>query len=273
MLLNEEYTQQEVQEIFEDMLWQFADYEYELDFDRNSINPKLGWLSKHNRKTLGRCHYDGYEYDILLNPNMLNFEENGINTIKNTLAHELCHTLPGCMNHGKNFHDKAKMINDLMGYIIDTKADVDSSSYFRKYLPNPNYKTVCGNCGYTTPRPHICNEVRNPGAYICYKCGSQAISSYKLNKQTGEYELFKGPEDELEYKYKYICPDCGWKGNRKTRNKKFKWHETLLQSGHWLACPKCGSHDVYILDDGEEIHTKKFPSSYSFIDDDEEEYA
>ena len=95
MLLKEDYTKDEVQDIFEDMLWQFTDFEDDIEFDRNSINPTLGWLSSNNRKTLGRCHWDGWEYNILLNPNMLKFQEDGINTIKNTIAHELCHTLPG----------------------------------------------------------------------------------------------------------------------------------------------------------------------------------
>lgn len=270
MILNEEYTQEEVQDIFEDMLWQFEDFEYDLEYRRADINPKLGWLGKNNRKTLGMCHWDGYEYDIKLNPNMLNFEQDGIRTIKNTLAHELCHTLPGCMNHGKEFHAKAKLINQLMGYIIDTKADIDSSEYFRKYLPDANYKTVCDNCGYTTPRPHLCNEVKNPGTYICRKCGKRkTIYSYKLNKQTGEYELFRSPNDELDYKYKYVCPDCGWEGNRKTRNRTFAWHEELLNAGRTLTCPRCKSDKVYIVDNGKEIHCREhWSSKYHFDDDD-----
>lgn len=268
MILNEEYSQDEVQDIFEDMLWQFEDFEYDLDYTRTDINPKLGWLSKHNRKTLGRCHWDGYEYDIMLNPNMLNFEQDGIRTIKNTLAHELCHTLPGCMNHGREFHAKAKLINQLMGYIIDTKADVDSSAYFRKYLPDANYKTVCDNCGQEVLKAHLCDEIKNPGRYRCGKCGAK-ISSYKLDKATGEYELFKGPEDELDYKYRYICPDCGWDSPRKTRNKTFSWHEELLNAGRTLTCPKCKSDNVYIVDNGKEIHCKEhWFSRYHFDDDD-----
>lgn len=269
MLLKEDYTKDEVQDIFEDMLWQFTDFEDDIEFDRNSINPTLGWLSSNNRKTLGRCHWDGWEYNILLNPNMLKFQEDGINTIKNTIAHELCHTLPGCMNHGKNFHARADQIGFLMGYVIDTHADTDSSAYFRKYLPNANYKTVCRDCGQEVMKAHMCDEIANPARYRCGKCSGK-IDSYKLNKQTGEYDLVKTADDELEYKYKYICPDCGWEGRQKTRNKKFKWNETLLQSGHWLACPKCDSHDVYILDNGKEIHKKEYTSSYTFTDDDEE---
>lgn len=265
MILNEEYTQEEVQDIFEDMLWQFEDFEYDLDYTRTDINPKLGWLSKHNRKTLGMCHWDGYEYDIMLNPNMLNFEQDGIRTIKNTLAHELCRTLPGCMNHGREFHEKAKLINQLMGYVIDTKADVDSSEYFRKYLPDANYKTVCSNCGQEVLKAHLCDEIKNPGRYRCGKCGAK-VSSYKLDKATGKYELFKGPEDELDYKYRYICPDCGWNSPRKTRNKTFSWHEELLNAGKTLTCPKCKSDNVYIIDNGKEIHSKEFDSTYYFDD-------
>ena len=56
----------------------------------------------------------------------MSFTEDGEKIIRETIAHELCHTLSGYMNHGRTFHDKAAKIMNLMGYHIDTKADIDS---------------------------------------------------------------------------------------------------------------------------------------------------
>lgn len=253
--LIEQYNPSQVQQIFKSMLKEFEKYGDELDFDSYHTETSINWLAKNNRRTLGRCKYEYDVYRIFLNPNMLNFEDDGEKVIRNTLAHELCHTLPGCLNHGKEFHRKAKMIYDLMGYVIDTTADVDSSEYFSKYLPDANYKIICNDCGNEILKNHISDPINNPGRYTCSRCGG-SVSSYKLNKQTGEYELYRSPEDTLQYKYQYVCPDCGWVGNQKTRNKRFSNNIEYLNSGHYLICPKCESKNLYIVDDGTEIHMK-----------------
>ena len=252
VILFEDYTEEEIYDIFDDMLYQFDDFEDDIPFDRYEVSSILGWLAKHNRKTLGRCTYDGGRYRISLNPNMLKFGEDGHQIIKNTIAHELCHTLPGCMNHGPEFHKYAKLIGDLMGYKIDTKADVDASGYFRQYLPQANYMLKCNSCGNEIPKSGICDAVTNPSRYTCGRCKG-TLDSYKLNKQTGEYEVYKTHEDKPEYKYKLICPDCGWEWSFKTRNSKFAKYVKSLRYGDELGCPKCGKLNLYALDNGKKV--------------------
>lgn len=245
--LIEQYTPYQVQQIFKSMLKEFDKYGDELDFDSYYVENSINWLAKNNRRTLGRCKYENDVYRIFLNPNMLNFEDDGEKVIRNTLAHELCHTLPGCMNHGPKFHKNAAKIKQLMGYTIDTKADEDSSAYFDRYLPQANYMIKCDYCGNEIYKNTIGDAIKNPGGYKCSLCHSP-VSSYILNKSTGEYELYKSAQDELDYKYELICPDCGWRQHFKTRSAKFhKFIDYLKYDA--LGCPKCGELDVYAKDD------------------------
>lgn len=253
MILTEEYTKEDIEDIFEDMKYQFADFEDDIPFDIYDVSSILKWLAPHNRKTLGRCTYQGGRYYISLNPNLLKFGDDGYNVIKDVIAHELCHTLPGCFNHGSEFHKYARLIGQLMGYKIDTKADVDASGYFRKYLPDANYKLICNKCGNEISKSHMCDAVTNPSRYKCAKCGG-TLDSYKLNKFSNEYELYKTHEDEPEYKYSIICPDCDWKMNNKTRNASFSKYVNALNHGNSLVCPRCGKHNLYAIDNGKEVH-------------------
>ena len=254
MLLTEDYSKEEIEDIFDDMKCQFADFEDDIPFDIYDVSSILRWLAPHNRKTLGRCTYQGGRYYISLNPNLLKFGNDGYNIIKDVIAHELCHTLPGCLNHGPEFHKYARLIGQLMGYKIDTKADVDASNYFGKYLPDANYRLICNKCGNEIPKSNMCDAVKNPSRYKCSKCGG-TLDSYKLNKFSNEYELYKTHEEAPEYKYSIICPDCDWRMNNKTRNASFSKYVNALNHGDSLVCPRCGKHDLYAIDNGKEVHS------------------
>lgn len=243
--------------MFEDVLDGFVSYADELEFEYSDVDKAINYLSDRNRKTLGLCRYDRGRYHIFLNPNMLKFndgirdgryDDSGEQLIKSVIAHELVHTLPGCMNHGRRFHEKGNLVKRLMGYTIDTKADVDGSAYFRKYLPKTNYMLKCDNCGNEISKPTLSDPVKNPFKYRCPKCRGN-LSSYKLNKSTDEYELYRSSDSEPEYKYQLVCPDCDWRMNFKTRNQKFKNLLHDLDTGNQLYCPKCGKPNVFALDD------------------------
>ena len=253
MYLTEEFSKNECEEIFLDMIDEFDYYNEEIDFYSADISKKLDWLASRNRQTLGRCTYmpDGY-FHIKLNPNMLRFQDDGLTIIKNVIAHELCHTLPGCMNHGPRFHKYVAKIKQLMGYVIDTKADEDSSGYFNKYLPQSNYMIKCDDCGNEIFKNTMCDPIKNPGRYKCNLCRGD-VSSYILNKNTGEYELYRSPQDTLDYKYEIICPDCGWKQSFKTRSAKFHKFIDFLKYDV-LCCPQCGEIDVYVKDDNRNFY-------------------
>jgi predicted SprT family Zn-dependent metalloprotease len=198
--LKEEFTKQDVQSIYSQMYDEFLDYSEDIGFCENSIvNQDVKWMRTNNTRVLGRCHKlnDTYRigreletFDIELNPYLLNLDDVNERIIKDVIAHEFCHTLPGCYNHGKEFHEKAKMIYDLMRYKIDTKADVDASSYFKKAqtVGDTPYKVVCDYCDAEIKFPRLNNNVKECWQYHCKKCGKPYLVPYKLNKKTGEYE-------------------------------------------------------------------------------------
>lgn len=253
MILFEQFTEDQVQDIFEDVYSEFYEHKDELGFDDYYVSKIVKYLNKNNRKTLGLCSERNGKFVISINPHILNFEEDGEKIIRETFAHELCHTLPGCMNHGKNFHTKAALIKKLLGYTIDTKADIDSSEYFLKYLPQSNYILKCDTCGNVTPIPKLSDPVRNPSSYVCTKCNGR-VSSYILDKNTGEYELYKSSEDEPEYKYAAKCENCSYTYPFGNRSQMFKKILHTIVNGGTVKCPRCRNL-LYLVDNGKEIHS------------------
>lgn len=254
MFLVEQFTEDQVQDIFDDVYSEFYYNKDELGFDDYRVSKIVGWLNSNNRKTLGRCTERNGRFTIQLNPNLLKFEEDGEKIIRETIAHELCHTLPGCMNHGKEFHKKADSIYRLMGYHIDTKADVDSSAYFQKYLPQADYMLICDKCGNQVPVARLSDPVKNPTNYNCAKCGGN-IDSYKLNKSTGELELYKSSQDTPEYPYAAKCESCDYMYPWLRKTKMFKDILHTIVNGGVVRCPKCRKDVLYLVDNGREIHS------------------
>ncbi len=254
LVLTEQFTEKQIEDIFDDVFIQFWDNADILGFDKNKVSKVVGWLNRNNRKTLGRCTYQNCRYSISLNPNLLSFTDDGEKIIRETIAHELCHTLPGCMNHGKEFHKKADSIYRLMGYHIDTKADVDSSAYFQKYLPQTDYMLICDKCGNQVPVARLSDPVKNPTNYNCAKCGGN-IDSYKLNKDTGELELYKSSQDTPEYPYAAKCESCDYMYPWLRKTKMFKDVLHTIVNGGVVRCPKCRKDVLYLVDNGKEIHS------------------
>lgn len=268
MFLVEHYTEDQVQDIFEDVYAEFYQYRDELGFDDYYVSKIVGWLNSNNRKALGKCIERNGKFKIQLNPNILKFEEDGEKIIRETIAHELCHTLPGCMNHGRTFHAKAAKIMNLIGYHIDTKADIDSSQYFTKYLPQADYMLICDKCGNNIPIARISDPIKNPMNYSCKRCGGNA-SSYKLNKDTGELELYRSSEEKPDYKYAAKCESCDYMYPWLRKTKMFKDILHAIVNGGVVRCPKCRKDVLYLVDNGREIHPDEEEKDLSFLGDNE----
>lgn len=249
MLLKEEFDQDDIQEIFTQVYNEFEDYQYDLDFDPYKVMKLVGWMDSRNRRALGKCIQSGggERYRVVLNPAMLKFGEDGVNVIKDVIAHELCHTLDGCFNHGKQFHNKANQIKYLLGYNIDTKADIDASAYFDKYLPASKWMVKCDDCGTETHISRLSDPINNPRKYNCVRCGGN-ISSYKLNPSTGEYELYKSSDAPESFKYNFMCTDCDYVFGMNRRSKQYLNYMDMMKHHKTAKCPKCHNGVLYLKD-------------------------
>jgi len=95
-------------------------------------------------------------------------------TVKNTIAHELLHTIPGCFKHTGKWKQYAIVVNrKLPQYNIKSR-----SSYKEKGLedarPDPKcrYVLCCLQCGKEIKRQRKSVAVKNPECYRCL-CGGR----------------------------------------------------------------------------------------------------
>ena len=93
---------------------------------------------------------------------------------KNTIVHELLHTIPGCFKHTGKWKQNAEKVNFLLPqYSIKAR-----SSYKDKGLedtrPEPEYRYIlkCLQCGTELKRQRKSASVEHPECYRC-KCGGR----------------------------------------------------------------------------------------------------
>ncbi|QHI72277.1 SprT-like domain-containing protein [Aminipila terrae] len=95
--------------------------------------------------------------------------------IKQTLAHEILHTCPGCDNHGALWKKYADTMNETYGYRIkrtDTaeQLGIKEDGKLKRQPLKENYVLVCKKCGIRISRTRMSNVIKNPSNYRC-KCG------------------------------------------------------------------------------------------------------
>lgn len=123
------------------------------------------------RSWFGRCRKTESGFVIEISSRLLDSSDKEIETV---LIHELLHTCPGCMNHGRIWKKYAAYLNGKYGYMITGK-----TSYEKMGIENPGsresvkYLVVCTKCGQEIPRRRMCPLVQHTEAYRCGKCGGK----------------------------------------------------------------------------------------------------
>lgn len=109
----------------------------QLSIQVGKIKPSVKLTS--NKTLLGTCNKikDGnYDFEIRITKYIANEQ-----ALKNTIAHEVLHTVEGCFNHGKKWKAMAEKVNSKYGYNITRLGDISETTGTPKYL------VVCKNCG------------------------------------------------------------------------------------------------------------------------------
>lgn len=101
------------------------------------------------------------------------------NILKDTIIHELIHTCDGCFNHGREFQNIARQINDAYGYSIGTYVNKNEHKIVSNvYKPKERkYKISCPTCGRIWGYKIKTKAYKHPEEYICSKCKSKLIRS------------------------------------------------------------------------------------------------
>lgn len=108
-------------------------------------------------------------YDITISAALL---EDSVEdqVVKNTIAHELLHTVDGCMNHGKHWHRLAALVNHRCpGYNVKSRTSAEEKGIHIEF----KYLLRCTGCGATVGRHRRSRFVERPKLYLCSKCGGK----------------------------------------------------------------------------------------------------
>jgi len=107
-------------------------------------------LNTRAKKRMGQCRskIKNVYYEIELSKNYMDIyaKQNNFSEIKNTIIHEMLHTLPNCMNHGNQWQSYANTVNRKLGYKISRLASVDNEVK-QEMVQKAKYHVICNECG------------------------------------------------------------------------------------------------------------------------------
>ena len=129
------------------------------------IDPRVA-VNRRAVTRFGCCRREpGGGYRIELAAALLEADER---LCRQTLAHELLHTCPGCRNHGDLWRSYARRMNAAFGYAV---ARTGSREELGAEPPRPApYLVVCRRCGREFRRFRASALVQHPERYRC-GCG------------------------------------------------------------------------------------------------------
>ena len=146
----------------------------ELDVINVPYTKPIAWVvNKRAQRRLGQCAKRANGYTIEISYRLLADDVDEI-ALKDTIQHELLHTIPGCMNHGDRWQRYAAYVNREYGYHVSRCAD--ASVYTEKYnvaASTYKYAVQCQKCGAIVQRMRATSVITNPGRYRCARCGGR----------------------------------------------------------------------------------------------------
>lgn len=135
----------------------------------NNINKRVA-VNTRAKKRFGMCTLTNGRYTIEISSKLLTAPEMAC---RQTLAHELIHTCPGCGNHGSLFKKYAGIMNRRYGYNIrrtnsneEMGLSADTEPFSFRYI------LECQSCGAQIKRIRYSSLVSHPSRYTCV-CGGK----------------------------------------------------------------------------------------------------
>lgn len=126
-------------------------------------------------KTLfGRCRRERsgtYHIEIMTYLN----RHRTLDEIRQTVMHEVIHTLPACGNHGETFQKTARLVNERLGFRISTTSKLSKEA---KEAVAFAYVLKCGYCGEELKRYH--RKPRISPHHYHRPCGEESKGKLEL---------------------------------------------------------------------------------------------
>ncbi len=118
----------------------------------------------------GQCRTVPGGFTININADLLD-ENNNEEGLKNTIIHELLHSVKGCHGHGANWKRCAALVNRTYGYNIKRCNSAEEKGVHRDNELIAKYILECTLCHKKIYKQRMTDSVRNPQCYIHGKCG------------------------------------------------------------------------------------------------------
>ena len=121
------------------------------------------------KRRWGLCRYISRGvYEIEISDRLLNDDVSEEATF-NTMIHELIHTCPDCMNHGKEWKKWADVINRNTNYTIKRTTSCEEKG-FKEVKKSYKYEVKCRDCGAKWHYNRAGNVIKNIRNCKCPYC-------------------------------------------------------------------------------------------------------
>lgn len=141
----------------------------------NNINPTIT-INTRAKGRFGQCKKRSGNYLIEISEHLTQAENK---YIKQTLAHEVLHTCPNCMNHGRAWKAYAKRMNMKYGYEISRTNSCSNMGITSPRIERAKYTITCQTCGSKTYKQRECRVIRIIDRCHCGKCGGNKLTVQK----------------------------------------------------------------------------------------------
>lgn len=130
-------------------------------------------ISTQAKRYWGSCQKKSDGSYIIRISSVLLDENVPLDSLKDTIYHELLHTAPYAMSHGKVWLELAQKVNWATGLNIRRVAPAPEKGVIRDYANDPSVKFVCAckKCGAKIIRYRKCSFVQRTDRYRCANCG------------------------------------------------------------------------------------------------------
>ena len=124
------------------------------------------------KKRWGQCAKRGNTYKINISDRLLQDNLND-RAAKNTIIHEILHTVDGCFDHGSEWQYQANKINRAFPfYQIKRTNSPQELGVPNRTAKDYRYNVICESCGHVWVYDRAGKVVQNPSRFHC-GCGGR----------------------------------------------------------------------------------------------------